>query len=205
MPITRLGMHPVVGWYGFVDDHYKNCRFGLLPSEDGVKGGPAKSVNCEALLPRLALAKRWEAPAWPKFILYGDHERVAEFREMEGYAQLGIVDGKKPRVYFDLRRLDAPNRTLPGRLAVGWWTFSILDSPQWNDPRLLLTIDGRISDVARCPPDHVLAHLAKFVGGRWKADEGGLTLHAPEKWRSLRFEGSGRKLISGSSMMVHDA
>lgn len=63
MPITRQGMHPDAGWYGFLDPKYKDCSFGLHPSEDGVQGGAVTTRNCEKLLPRLAQATRWQPPA----------------------------------------------------------------------------------------------------------------------------------------------
>jgi hypothetical protein len=149
------------------------------------------------------LADRWES-TWLYFTLSKDYALLGGCRATTEPLQLRIGVSRKTQTIYDIRRIDAPNRGLARRLAVGWWTFSILDLPRWNDPRLLLTIDGRISDVARCPPDHNLGHLAKFVGGRWRADEGGVTLYGPEEWRSLRYEGMGKKLISGSNMMVHD-
>ena len=207
MPITRQGLHPVVGWYGFIDKKYKDCMFGLLPSEDGAKEGPVKSVNCEALLPKLASANRWAAPHWPGFTLVAGWVRVAEYREMEDHPQIGLVDRKNPGVYLDVYRVDAPHRTFPGRVAVGWWTFSIAGAPHPNDPGLQLRIDGRIGDTIRNPRgrnDRDFGQLADFAGGRWRADEGGVNLYAHTDGRMLRYDGFGRKLVNGNHMMVHD-
>lgn len=203
MPITRKELNPWVGWYGFLDDAYKKCSFGLLPSEDGVHGGAVETVNCEALLPRLASAKRWES-TWLQFTLWAESGAVGACRATTEPLQLKMGVTRRSLTFYDIRRLDAPNRGLPRRLAVGWWTFSILGLPRGNDPRLLLTIDGRIGDV-RCPPDHAhFGHLANFVGGRWRADEKGVTLYGHEEWRTLRYEGMGKRLVSGNYMMVHD-
>lgn len=221
MPITRQGMNPVAGWYGFLDDKYKKCSFGLHPSEDGVPGGAVSSLNCAELLPRIASATRWQPAAasirWDPlrsvlFDLQGKTGYIGACVNMGEPLRLMLFDGKftisrPPKaVFFDIRRLDAPNFPRAMRAAAGWWTFSILDSPRRNDPRLALKNDGRIGDASRCPPsdDGNFGHLANFAGGRWKADEGGVTLYGHEDWRTLRYEGTGKKLISGNYMMVHD-
>lgn len=216
MPITRQGMNPVAGWYGFLDDTYKKCSFGLHPSEDGVQGGAVTSRNCAQLLPRIASATRWapaaEAIRWDAlrpvlFFLKGKTGSIGACVNKSEQLQFMLLDrdvrisDPANAVFLDIYRLDAPNFGRPMRVAAGWWTFSILDLPRFNDARLALMNNGRIGDASRCPPD---SPLAKFAGGRWKADEGGVTLYGREEWRTLRYEGSGKKLISGSSMMVHD-
>lgn len=220
MPITRQGMNPDVGWYGFLDETYKDCSFGLHPSQDGVQGGRVTTRNCERLLPRLASAKRWQPAAvasrWDPnrpmfFSLHGKTGQIGICANASEQLQLVYFDPpfriSRPTnpVFLDIYRLDTPNFPRAMRAAAGWWTFSILDTPHWNDPRLALMNDGRIGDASHCPPDHPhFGHLAHFAGGRWKADEGGVWLRGQEEWRTLRYEGSGKKLVSGSNMMVHD-
>ncbi len=216
MPITRQGINPLVGWYGFRDVAYKDCSFGLLPSEDGARHGAVTTLNCETLLPRLARATRWETAARGHFLLWDGPEEegrrrtpvrlIARYADAAELLELTILElPRKPAIRLGIRRLDVPNLPRPARLAAGWWTFSINDLPRWNDNRIALMINGRIGDASQCRPDNY-PPLEHFAGGHWKADEGGVTLRGHENWRLLRYEGSGRKLVTadGNHMMVHD-
>jgi hypothetical protein len=204
--ITRQGMNPVVGHYGFVDPSLQRCTFTLKPSPDGIPGGAATTDNCETLLPMLVQITRWEPDGLGGFWLKGTSPVVCRQHDLVENLRLTIFQYKQKRIGFWIRRLDAPNLRRPTRLAAGWWTFSIKGAPSSNDSRLALLRNGRIGDASQCPG----GQLVEYAGGRWSADEGGVTLFGKEPWRKLRYESSGTtmisgtKLISGNYMMVRD-
>jgi len=197
---TRQELDPLVGHYGFVDPRFKECSFALAPSLDGGPSGAVTTRNCEALLPQLAKATRWQSGGVGYFMLWSGRAVIGRFGDTAERRELTIFTGRFPTAQLAFRRLDAPNLRRPARLAAGWWTFSINGAPSANDNRLALLMNGRIGDASQSPR----RPLVDYAGGRWRADEGGVSIFGKDPWLHLRYEGSGKKLISGNYMMVQD-
>ncbi|MDB5722580.1 MAG: hypothetical protein JWP15_3198 [Alphaproteobacteria bacterium] len=205
-PITRQGMHPAVGHYGFRDQQLRGCTFALHPSPDGVAGGEVTTRNCGGALAQLATADHWQPDGQVGFMLKSGAIPIASLVDAHDHLALKVVRFKKAPLGYVIYRVDAPNLRWPARLALGWWTITFAyDLGEPLHCRLALLKNGRIGDASQCE----VPVLAAFAGGYWTADEKGVTLIASDDVRRrMRFNGMGKTLTNkiprATMAMVHD-
>jgi len=205
-PITRQGLHPAVGHYGFKDKHFKDCSFALHPSQDGVAGGAVTTVNCESLLPQLAKADHWEPHAPSGFWLKSGPIPIATQVDLHADLTLKVIPFRKTPVEYAIYRIDTPKLRRPARLVLGWWTFKTKGQDRGPFCRLALLANGRIGDASQCSG----GSMARLAGGRWSANEAGVTLmsaSADDRHMNMRFEGMWPATLTannGSVVMVRE-
>ena len=157
---------PLIGRYTLVGEHGRVvCRLGFRrePSVGGEIDAPAA---CAPALP-VADGLRWFAKPDGGYVIENAlHRRVATVSDSEGGFILYVGDR-----HYDLAGTDYVPPAPPARRAVGTWRIQDDGVPPRLLCRLVFRAGGGIAPAPACPPA-----FRGYGGGRWRADEEGITL-----------------------------
>jgi hypothetical protein len=167
-----LGRYTLVGEHGRVVCRF---RFRYEPSVGGEIDAPA------ACAPVLAAADglRWFAKPDGSYLIEDAlHCTVATIASSEGGYILYVGERR-----YELAGVDYVAPPPPAKRAVGVWRVQNDAVPSRLLCRLSFTAGGAIGPATACP-----APLRSFGGGRWRADEDGITLSSAGLTKRLSWE-----------------